>query len=162
MSLGAGNEKELALLRSLCQAPSHVSAEQAISGPGLAELYRVIAASRHESAPNIDVVAHALGGDGLAGEALGVFIDWLGRFASNAALAFGARGGVYIGGGIVPKITAALSAGSFREAFERKGRMSNYLAPIPVYVIVVEFAALKGAATSLRATLAAPTHPSAA
>jgi glucokinase len=91
-----------------------------------------------------------------AGEALGLFINWLGRFAGNAALAFGARGGVYIGGGIAPKITAALSAGSFRAAFEQKGRMSAYLAPIPVYVILAEFATLKGAAAALRASLAAP------
>ena len=157
MSLGARDEDELALLRGLGQAASHVSAERAISGPGLAALYRAVAASRHErAAESVDVVARALDGDAVAGEALGVFIDWLGRFAGNVALGFGARGGVYIGGGIAPKITAALSAGSFREAFEQKGRMSAYLAPIPVYVIVAEFATLKGAAASLRAKLAAP------
>ena len=156
ISLGARGEDELALLRGLDHAASHVSAERAISGPGLAALYRAVAASRNEPAvENIDVVARALGGDALAGEALGVFITWLGRFAGNVALAFGARGGVYIGGGIAPKITAALSAGSFRKAFEQKGRMSAYLAPIPVYVIVAEFATLKGAAAALCATLAA-------
>ena len=156
MSLGARDEDELALLQGLGPAASHVSAERAISGPGLAALYRAVAASRHEPAvENIDVVARALGGDALAGEALGVFITWLGRFAGNVALAFGARGGVYIGGGIAPKITAALSAGSFREAFEQKGRMSAYLAPIPVCVIAAEFATLTGAAAALRATLPA-------
>jgi glucokinase len=156
MSLGARDEDELGLLRDLGQAAGHVSAERAISGPGLAALYRAVAASRHEpAAENIDVVARALGGDALAGEALAVFIDWFGLFAGNVALAFGARGGVYIGGGIAPKIIAALSAGSFREAFEQKGRMSAYLAPIPVYVIIAEFATLKGAAAALRAKLAA-------
>jgi glucokinase len=153
ISLGARDKDELALLQGLDPAASHVSAERAISGPGLAALYRAVAASRHEkAAENIDVMARALGGDAVASEALGVFITWLGRFAGNVALAFGARGGVYIGGGIAPKITGALSAGSFREAFEQKGRMSAYLAPIPVYVIAAEFATLKGAATSLRAS----------
>jgi glucokinase len=95
-------------------------------------------------------------GDAVAGHALGLFTAWLGRFAGNIALAFGARGGVYIGGGIAPKITAALSAGSFRAAFEQKGRMSDYLAPIPIYVILAEFATLKGAASALRASLTTP------
>ena len=157
MSLGAGDEGELAILRELGQGASHVSAERAISGPGLLALYRAVAADRHAPAvESVDVVALALGGDAVAGEALRVFIAWLGRFAGNIALAFGARGGVYLGGGIAPKIVAALSAGPFREAFEQKGRMSAYLAPVPVYVILAEFAALKGAAAALRPKLAMP------
>jgi glucokinase len=157
MSLGACDEGELAILRELGQGASHVSAERAISGPGLLALYRAVAADRHAPAvESVDVVALALGGDAVAGEALGVFIAWLGRFAGNIALAFGARGGVYLGGGIAPKIVAALSAGPFREAFEQKGRMSAYLAPVPVYVILAEFAALKGAAAALRPKLAMP------
>jgi glucokinase len=160
MSLGAGDANELALLQALGKGDAHLSAEEAISGPGLAALYRAVAESRNEAiAEPADVVASALGGDAAAGEALGLFIAWLGRFAGNVALAFGARGGVYIGGGIAPKITAALSAGSFRAAFEQKGRMSTYLAPIPVYVILAEFATLKGAAVALRTSLAAPARP---
>jgi glucokinase len=147
MSLGAGDAGELAILRELGQGTSHVSAERAISGPGLLALYRAVAAHRREPAMgSADVLARAASGDAVACEALGVFIAWLGRFAGNIALAFGARGGVYLGGGIAPRIIAALSAGPFREAFEQKGRMRAYLAPIPVYVIVAEFAALKGSA----------------
>ena len=86
-------------------------------------------------------------------EALDVFITWLGRFAGDAALLFGARGGVYLGGGIAPKIASALSSGAFRAAFEQKGRMAAYLAPIPVYVILAGFATLKGAAAALKITL---------
>lgn len=157
MSLAAGDAAELAILRELRQGDSHVSAERAISGPGLLALYRAVAAGRHAPAlESVDVVARALGGDPVAGEALALFIAWLGRFAGNVALAFGARGGVYLGGGIAPKIVAALSAGPFREAFEQKGRMRAYLAPIPLYVILAEFAALKGSAASLRPTLAMP------
>ena len=80
-----------------------------------------------------------------------MFIDWLGRFAGDAALLLGARGGVYLGGGIAPKLIAKLSSGPFRRAFEDKGRMAAYLAPIPVYVILAEFAALTGAAAASRA-----------
>lgn len=157
MSFGAHDAEELALLRQLGKAGDHISAEQAISGPGLAALYRAVAASRRQSSSEpVDVVARALSGDAAAGEALGLFIAWLGRFAGNAALAIGARGGVYIGGGIAPKITAALSAGSFREAFEQKGYMGAYLVPIPVYVILAEFATLKGAAAALSTNLASP------
>jgi len=159
MSLRAQDDAELGLLEQLRHGREHLSAERALSGPGLLELYRAVAASKGERpaalAPN-DVVVRALGGeDAVAGEALELFVTWLGRFAGDAALLFGARGGVYLGGGIAPKIKAALSKGAFRTAFEQKGRMGAYLAPIPVYVILAEFAALKGAAVKLRSAFAA-------
>ena len=157
MSLGALDAEELALLQAVADASGHFSAEQAISGPALAAIYRAIAASKNRTvSESIDVVASALAGDAVAGHALGLFIAWLARFAGNIALAFGARGGVYIGGGIAPKIATALSAGSFRATFEQKGRMSAYLAPIPIYVILAEFATLKGAAAALRGSLTKP------
>jgi glucokinase len=157
MSIGASDAGELAILRELSQGTGHVSAERAISGPGLLALYRAVAACRHAPAVDgVDVVARAASGDAVAGEALRVFTTWLGRFAGNIALAFGARGGVYLGGGIAPRIVAALAAGPFREAFEQKGRMRAYLMPIPVYVIVAEFAALKGVAAALRPRLDMP------
>ena len=94
------------------------------------------------------------GSDKIAAEALHLFVVWLGAFAGDAALFFGARGGVYLGGGIAPKILDALSTEAFRYAFEEKGRMQSYLAPIPVSVILAPFAALKGAAAGLRSCLA--------
>jgi glucokinase len=120
----------------------------------LANLYRAIAATKGVSiADTVDVVAWAHSGeDAIAVEALEIFARWLGRFAGNVALTFGARGGIYVGGGIAPKITDILSSGPFREAFEQKGCMSAYLVPIPVYVILAEFATLKGAGASLRHT----------
>jgi glucokinase len=158
-SLGAHDERELALLERLRKGRSHLSAERALSGPGLAELYLAIAASHGmrpaRLEPN-DVLTRALSGeDRIAVEALDVFVTWLGRFAGDAALLFGARGGVYLGGGITPKIAHKLSSGAFRAAFEQKGRMIAYLAPIPVYVILASFATLKGAAAALGAQFAA-------
>jgi glucokinase len=98
-----------------------------------------------------EVVQRALHGDDpCAREALERFAIWHGRFAGDAALFFGARGGVYIGGGIAPKMVDALSVGTFRQAFEAKGRLASYLSPIPVYIIMIGTrAALKGAAAAL-------------
>jgi glucokinase len=158
MSLGADNERQLALLERLRQGRAHLSAERALSGPGLAELYQALALSRGLQPaplqPNDVLVLGMSGEDEVAAEALDLFITWLGRFAGDTALLLGARGGVYFGGGIAPKLAAKLSSGTFRRAFEEKGRMTAYLAPIPVYVILAEFAALKGAASSLRGALA--------
>jgi len=158
MSLGATDEKQLALLERLRKGRARLSAERALSGPGLAELYQAIAASHGLSPeprqPNEVIVLGLSGEDEIAVEALELFIDWLGRFAGDAALLFGARGGVYLGGGIAPKLIAKLSGGPFRQAFEDKGRMAAYLQPIPVYVILAEFATLTGAAASLRAATA--------
>jgi glucokinase len=156
MSLGADDERQLALLERLRKGRSHLSAERALSGPGLAELYRAVAAS-HGLTPETlqpnDVILRGLAAeDEIAVEALELFITWLGRFAGDAALLLGARGGVYLGGGIAPKLAAKLSSGPFRRAFEDKGRMAAYLAPIPVYVIRADFATLTGAAASLRRT----------
>jgi glucokinase len=158
MSLGADDERQLALLERLRKGRAHLSAERALSGPGLAELYQAVAAARGLSPeppqPN-DVIVRSLSGeDEIAVEALELFIGWLGRFAGDAALLLGARGGVYLGGGIAPKLAAKLASGPFRQAFEDKGRMAAYLAPIPVYVIRAEFATLIGAAASLRGAVA--------
>ena len=154
MSLGAADERQLALLERLRKGRAHLSAERALSGPGLAELYQSVAASHGiapaELQPNDVIVLGLAGEDEIAVEVLELFIDWLGRFAGDAALLLGARGGVYLGGGIAPKLVTKLASGPFRQAFEDKGRMAALLAPIPVYVILAEFATLTGAASALR------------
>jgi glucokinase len=154
VSLGARDEQQLALLERIRKGRDHLSAERVLSGPGLAELYQAVAASHGLSAPELEpndiLVKGSSGEDEIAAEALDLFVTWLGRFAGDAALLIGARGGVYLGGGIVPNIVGKLSTGTFREAFEDKGRMGAYLAPIPVFVITAEFATLKGAAVSIR------------
>lgn len=154
VSLGASDEGQLALLERIRKGRARLSAERVLSGPGLAELYQAVAAARGlnvaELQPNDVLVLGSSGEDEVAAEALDLFVTWLGRFAGDTALLLGARGGVYLGGGIAPKILAKLSAGEFRQAFEDKGRMGAYLAPIPIYVITAEFATLKGAAAFLR------------
>jgi glucokinase len=158
LTLGAESESELQLIERLRKGRERLSVERALSGPGLTDLHQAIAASRghsEEALAPIEVERRALSGeDEVAEEALDIFVSWLGRFAGDVALVFGARGGVYLGGGIAPKLLRRLAQGDFREAFERKGRMQPFVAPIPVYVILAEVPALKGAAVGLRARLA--------
>ena len=157
--LAAQDQSEFAVIERLRTGRERVSVERALSGPGLSDLYQAVAALRAEEVPALapgEIAQRALArSDPIATEALLHFVTWLGRFAGDAALFFGARGGVYLGGGIPAKIIDALQTGAFRHAFEEKGRLRSLLAPIPIYVILAEQAALKGAAAGLRAALAA-------
>ena len=157
VTLAAENERELALIERMRKGLERLSVERALSGPGLAELYQAIAASRGFSdsplsPAEIEHMAIA-GEDEMAEEALDFFVSWLGRFAGDMALVFGARGGAYLGGGIAPKMLSRLQQDDFREAFERKGRMTPFVAPIPVYVVVADNPGLRGAAAGLRTRL---------
>lgn len=158
LTLAAENERELALIERMRKGLDRLSAERALSGPGLAELHQAIAASRglsEEPLEPVDVERRALSGqDEIAEEALDVFVSWLGRFAGDVALVFGARGGLYLGGGIAPKLLSRLERDDFRAGFERKGRMTPFVAPIPIYVILAAYPALVGAAVGLRTRLA--------
>jgi glucokinase len=158
ISLAAHDQRAFDLASRLRAGRDRVSVERALSGPGLAAFYGAIATSQGASAdalPPSEVLQRARdGSDAAAIEALDTFVTWLGAFAGDAALMFGARGGVYLGGGIAPKLLDEIAAPAFRQAFEAKGRMQSFLMPIPVYVIHAEFATLTGAAAALRATLA--------
>ena len=156
-TLPAENERELALIERMRKGLERVSVERALSGPGLADLYQVVAASRGFNDPPLDpaeVEHRALAGeDEMAEEALDLFVGWLGRFAGDVALIYGARGGVYLGGGIAPKMLSRLEQDDFRTEFERKGRMAPFVAPIPIYVILADNPGLTGAAAGLRTRL---------
>ena len=154
----AENERELAILERMRKGLGRLSVERALSGPGLADIYRAVAASYGFSDVELspaEVEHMAIAGeDDMAVQALDFFVRWLGRFAGDMALAFGARGGVYIGGGIAPKMLPRLEEADFREEFERKGRMKPYVEAIPINVIVSDYPGLKGAAAGLRTKLA--------
>ena len=154
ISFAAHTKRERDVIDVLYADQPHVPVDRVVSGPGLANLYRAIAkldgAEAEPLLPN-DVLTRALSrSDAIAEEALELFIAWLGRFAGDAALMVGARGGVYIGGGLAPRMVDALSTGLFRRSFDEKGQMKGFLEPIPVYVILAKFAALKGAAVGFR------------
>jgi glucokinase len=141
-------EQEDRIVNQLRKRFGHVSAERVISGSGLENIYQTIAALEAlESPPRnaAEITKNALNGEcQLARRSLQAFCAFLGSFAGNVALTFGARGGVYIAGGIAPRILNFLVQSEFRERFEAKGRFQSYLKAIPTYVITQPAAALLG------------------
>jgi glucokinase len=149
-SLACDTAEDFALAERVRAGLPHLSVERILSGPGIGNLYRAIASSRGRNVETLipdEVVTRALAEtDDIAVETLQRFVRWFGSFAADTALMFGAKGGVYLGGGITPRILDLLRPSLFREAFEAKGRMKDYLAPIPVYAVLAEYLALRGAA----------------
>src|SRR5581483_10397967 len=105
---------------------THVSCERVAAGPGSEVIHRALAGrDKKRVAANIDtieIVKRALDREPLAAEALDVFCGILGTFAGNIAVTLGALGGIYIGGGVVPRLGEFFARSSFRQRFEAKGR----------------------------------------
>lgn len=141
-------EREDRIIEYLRGKFGHASAERAISGSGLENLYQAIAALDGlivDTQSAVEITKQALAHDcEIAYEALHTFCAFLGSFAGSLALTFGAKGGVYIAGGISPRILNFLSGSEFRSRFESKGRFRSYLETIPSYVIVHPAAAFLG------------------
>jgi glucokinase len=156
VTLPACTPEEAALAAWCTRRFGHASAERLISGGGLALLHEGLAHVRgHDAAPltAAAITSRALQGqDALCSDAVSTFCAMLGTIASNLALTLGAFGGVYIGGGIVPKLGPLFAGSPFRQRFEDKGRFASYLAKIPVYVIEAPHCALHGAARALEAS----------
>ena len=129
-----------------------VSIERILSGRGLFELYGVLARMRQVEPVLTDeksVYEAATKGDELAGETLDRFCGILGSVAGDLALSFGARGGVFISGGIAPRMADRLASGAFRARFEDKGRLTDYLKEVPTSLVLHPYPALIGAAREL-------------
>jgi len=132
----------------------HVSVERVLSGPGILHIYQALAAIKgasEKATTPAEVSDLAAAHDPLALHAQQIFCEALGSAAANLALTFGARGGVYITGGIAPNLIPILSAGGFRARFEAKAPMEGYLQAIPTSVITQPYAALMGAAEAMTA-----------
>jgi glucokinase len=156
-TLPSASVREDAIIAHLRREFGHVSAERALSGPGLENLYRAIALVDGVVAPARDAadITHAArtGECPVSHAALDMFCALLGDFAGNVALTFGAKGGVYIAGGIVPRLCDELMRSAFRTRFESKGRMRAFVEPIPVSVVIHDdpaFVGLKGLAETAR------------
>jgi glucokinase len=140
VTLAPSTPREDAVVAWLRGRFGHASAERALSGAGLENLYRAIAALDGTAVPERD--ATAITKAGVAGTcpvsraALDMFCAMLGTFAGNAALSFGARGGVFIAGGIAPRIVDYLLSSELRARFDAKGRFRAYMEAIPLNVIV--------------------------
>ena len=139
-TLAGACDREDRILDHLRQRFGHVSAERALSGYGLENIYQAIAAVEGINATPCsaaEITKHALnGGSQRAVAALETFCALLGSFAGSVALTFGARGGVYVAGGIAPRIVDFLARSEFRRRFEAKGRFQSYLGSVPTNVIV--------------------------
>ena len=154
------DELEIELLRHLIGRFGHVSYERVLSGPGLFNIYRFLKESRGMEEPvrlaerfaagedpGVIVSQAALAGEpAICVEALNLFVAVYGAEAGNLALSAKSVRGLYIGGGIAPKILDKLKDGTFMRAFLDKGRYRDLLAAIPVQVVLNEQAALRGAA----------------
>jgi glucokinase len=153
------NPLELELCRFLLKAFGHASYERVLSGPGKLNIYRFLketgrweepawlAEELDHGDPSAKVSEFGLSGRSeLCVQALDLFVSIYGAEAGNLALKFLARGGVYVGGGIAPKIIQKLTDGTFIKAFTDKGRLEPFLSTIPVRVVLEQKAALYGAA----------------
>lgn len=152
VSLAVMNEREIAVLAQLRQRFSHVSAERVISGPGIVNLYDALCAV-DGVVPDVvtprEVTERALAGSCRHSlETLSMFCALFGTMAGNLVLTLGAVGGLYIGGGIVPRLGSFFASSAFRDRFEDKGRYAEYLAAVPIYVIRTALPAFIGLARS--------------
>lgn len=155
VTMPPASERENAVLAHMRRHFDHVSAERCLSGPGLVNLYGSLAAidgvpaAPYTAAQITDPETAAQAP--LCAEATAMFCAMLGTFAGNVALTLGAQGGVYIAGGIVPRLGPRFGESGFRARFEAKGRLRDYLAAIPTYVVTHPLPAFLGCAAALAA-----------
>ncbi|MFL6658300.1 MAG: glucokinase [Massilia sp.] len=161
VAFSPSDAREVSVLQYCWQRYDHVSAERIVSGPGIALIREALAASRGLAADlslsTAAIVERALaGGDALCRETLDCFSGMLGTVAANLAVTLGATGGVYIGGGVVPRFGDYFCSSPFRARFEKKGRFSAFTAQIPTMLITAPYPGLTGAATVLARHLDTP------
>ncbi|MDN2567096.1 glucokinase [Aquibium sp. A9E412] len=154
VDIGPRTAREIAVFGHAETIEGRMSAEQMLSGHGLVNLYRAVAAADGAEpllAGPAAITGAALSGDDATAKAtLDLFVTLLGRVAGDLALIFMSRGGVYLTGGIAQKILPALKNGLFRAAFEDKAPHSALMRTIPAYVITDPLAALAGLAAYAR------------
>ena len=146
------DEVEYAVWKRLKAEHGRVSIERLLSGRGLYDLYKTLAEMKGAQASLADqraVTEAGNAGDELASETLDRFCGILGSVAGDLALTFGARGGVFVSGGIAPRMAERLASGSFRQRFEDKGRLRPYVEQIPTSLVLHPYPAILGAARQL-------------
>ncbi|MBE7375558.1 glucokinase [Pseudomonas lopnurensis] len=154
--LPLGSEREAAIWAYLHRTLGHVSAEAVLSGSGLLRLYRACSALDGREAlldSPAGVTAAALAGEPYAVEVLQQFCRWLGRIAGDNVLTLGARGGVYIAGGMVPRFAELFLRSDFTHSLRDKGCMSGYFDGLPVWLVTAAYPGLEGAGVALQALL---------
>ena len=155
VTMAASGPREAAVLAEVGREFEHVSAERVLSGPGLVSLHAALRrldgeASEREPTPEEIVAEGVAGRTPRCAEVLDLAAELLGTVAADLALTLGARGGVWIAGGLVPRFASRFAASGFRRRFEDKGRFSAYLAAIPTWLVLHEQPALLGLASLVR------------
>ena len=144
----ATTDREAAVISLLRTRYRHVSCERLLSGMGLVNLYEAIGALDGQAdGPTLEpaqISAAAAAGDGPAREAVGMFAGLLGTVAGNLALTVGARAGIFVAGGIVPRLGPLFDRDLFRTRFEAKGRFEGYLSEIPTFLVTRPLPAFLG------------------
>lgn len=145
--------QEIAVLEILTRRFGRVSAERLLSGAGIVNIYCALAQLANKpveyDSPAAITAAALQGVETLASKSLAMFCRILGSQAGSLTLSLGAKGGVYIVGGIVPRFVEFFAKSDFRQRFEAKGRMRPYMAPIPVRVVLKENLGIYGAVKKL-------------
>jgi glucokinase len=153
VTMAPATVRESAVLEVMRKRYDHVSAERVLSGPGLVNVYGALCELAGVPAapftPAQITSPRIWDEDARTREATDMFCAMLGTVAGNLALTLGARGGIYIAGGIVPRLGPGFAASQFRERFEAKGRFRPYLAAIPTYVVTYAIPAFLGLAALL-------------
>jgi len=153
VTIGAQTDRELAILNELSREYGHVSAERYLSGPGIVRVYQAICAidaleTRFDNAQFITDAAMDKT-CAVSEEVMALFFKLLGKVSSDLAVSLGASGGIYLAGGIVPKLGDYFTQSDFLGLLHNKGRFSEFVADIPVRIIVGGEPALYGAHRSL-------------
>jgi len=150
VSLAPATRRESDVVLSLHERFGHASGERVLSGSGIETLYRVLCELDGNVPEDLDAAKIALRGNRqeceTCHEVVNLFAAWLGSVAGDLALTLGAKGGVYVAGGIIPKWSDAFNTRLFRERFEAKGRFSDYLQPIPTYLVTAKYPVFAGLA----------------
>jgi glucokinase len=153
VTFSPANETEVAILQFAWGQFEHVSAERLMSGDGIELIYRALA--QQEGKPDEGLRAAEISRRALACECalcdrvVETFCGMLGTVAGNLAITLGAQGGIYIGGGIVPRLGERFHRSSFRARFEHKGRFVHYLSQVPTFVITADYPAFLGVSAIL-------------
>lgn len=142
VTMAAGNSREAGLIQAARERYGHCSAERLISGPGLTLVNEIL----HGEA---DVAPEEIGrrmeaSDSAALDSFNTCCKLLGTVAANLALTVGARGGIYVTGGILPRHQERFAASGFRQRFEDKGRYGDYLSRVPTFLVTASEPALTG------------------
>jgi glucokinase len=149
-SLAATDAREDAVVAGLRALCGRAGVEEALSGRGLANLHSVVARLRGAEVPPRDAAAVVAATDPVATEAVALFLDLLASFAGDMALAWGARGGVFLSGGILPRLMDRLDPVRFRARFEAKAPLEAWMAGIPLAIVTHPAPAFLGLAALAR------------